>query len=545
MRKRLSRVSIWVRLGGSALLIAAVAGVGIATRPGPSSSAPTGLVANFDLDPGTPLDAPAPNFTLTDEFGRHVSLRSFRGRVVILGFSDSECTTVCPLTTAAMVDAKRMLGAAGSQVQLLGINANPVATSIRDVRTYSSLHGMLGKWHFLTGSRAQLQQVWKAYHIAAEIRAGQIDHTPALFVIDPAGRERKLYLTAMAYDAVSQLGQLLAQEASRLLPGHSRVRSNLAYSQIPGTSPAKRTVAPRAGGGNVTLGASGAPRLYLFFATWDQQVSDLSSQMEALNRYTRVAARNRLPALTAVDEGSVEPSPQALERFRARLRHPLSYPVAVDRSGRIADGYEVQDEPWYVLISGSGKFLYYYDISSGGWLKTPDLIARVQAALVHGAKAPTDALVAQELAGSPAPLAALHQQASLLLGNQAAFNARLHALRGYSVVVNAWASWCIPCRKEFGLFASASGHYGTRVAFLGANTEDSPGDARAFLAQHPVSYPSYQTTTSGLGPLAPISGLPTTIFINRAGKVVYVHAGQYENQGTLDQDIHTYALGRR
>ena len=49
--------------------------------------------------------------------GRSVSLHSFRGKVVILAFNDSECTTVCPLTTTAMLDAKAMLGKAGSQVR--------------------------------------------------------------------------------------------------------------------------------------------------------------------------------------------------------------------------------------------------------------------------------------------------------------------------------------------------------------------------------------------------------------------------------------------
>ena len=43
--------------------------------------------------------------------------------------------------------------------------------------------------------------------------------------------------------------------------------------------------------------------------------------------------------------------------------------------------------------------------------------------------------------------------------------------------------------------------------------------------------------------LAVIEGLPTTIFINSAGKVAFVHTGQYDSQGTLDEDIGTYALG--
>jgi cytochrome oxidase Cu insertion factor (SCO1/SenC/PrrC family) len=58
-----------------------------------------------------------------------MSLSQFRSKVVILAFTDSQCTTVCPLTTVAMVIAKELLGAAGDQVQLLGIDANPEATS--------------------------------------------------------------------------------------------------------------------------------------------------------------------------------------------------------------------------------------------------------------------------------------------------------------------------------------------------------------------------------------------------------------------------------
>ena len=111
-------------------------------------------------------------------------------------------------------------------------------------------------------------------------------------------------------------------------------------------------------------------------------------------------------------------------------------------------------------------------------------------------------------------------------------------------MLNASASGCIPCRAEFRLLASASARNGRQVAFLGADTDDSPSDAGSFLAQHPVSYPSYETTTTtSLSSLPAIDGLPTTIFVNRAGKVVHVHTGQYETQGVLDEDINSYALG--
>ncbi|HYB30086.1 MAG TPA: redoxin domain-containing protein [Solirubrobacteraceae bacterium] len=521
------------------LVIAAVATLLIDSSGRSASRSPA---FTLSLDPGTPLSGAAPDFTLTDQFGAPVSLHSFRGRVVILAFNDSQCTTICPLTTTAMVGAKGLLGGAGSQVQLLGIDANPTAISIKDVRSYSEVHGMTHDWHFLTGSLAQLRRVWRAYHIDVAIERGQIDHTPALYIIDPAGRLAKVYLTQMSYSSVGQQAQLLAQEVSSLIPGHPRVRTRLSYAQIQPISPAAAAVLPRAGGGAVALGPGPRPRLFLFFATWDTEVTDLGSALEALARYQAVARAGRLPELIAVDEGSVEPSMSALPQFLQELRSPLSYPVAVDRSGRVADGYGVQDEPWYVLVSAAGRVLWYYDVATSGWLGTNALLRQVRAALAR-TQAPSGS-VSQSLAGSPPLLAALHRQAGQLLGDESALSDRLRELRGYPVVINAWASWCSPCRTEFGLFASASARYGREVAFLGVDTDDSPGDARSFLTAHPVSYPSYQGSTTALNSIAEIEGLPTTIFIDRAGRVVYVHIGQYQAQGTLDEDLDEYELGR-
>ncbi|MBV8941511.1 MAG: redoxin domain-containing protein [Solirubrobacterales bacterium] len=532
-------------LAGVTVVAAGVAaGVVLAVLGSPGTARSDALARNPYLDPGTTLSRAAPAFALTDQFGQPVSLRSFRGRVVLLAFTDSECTTICPLTTTAMLDAKAMLGAAGSRVQLLGIDANPKATALDDVFSYSRVHGMLHAWHFLTGSLAQLRQVWGAYGVQAAIQAGEIAHTPALFVIDPRGRELKLYLTQQSYAAVGQLGQLLAQEASRLLPGHPAVDSHLSYARIAGITPSVAATLPHAGGGNIRIGPSRSPRLYLFFATWDQETMSLAGHLDALNRYQDTAAHARLPALTAIDEGSVEPFPTALGRFLAGLPRPLAYPVAIDRSGRVADGYQVQGQPWFVLTTPTGRILWYRQVATTGW-PSPRALARDLRAALARVPSTSASKVQRQLAGSPPALQALHRQASRLLGGEPALAARIRALRGYPIVINAWASWCTPCRAEASLFAAASARYGRRVAFIGADTDDSGSGAGQFLAQHPVSYPSYQSTITDLAGIFPqgLAGLPTTIFLNRAGKVVYVHAGQYASQGTLDADIQNFALG--
>jgi cytochrome c biogenesis protein CcmG/thiol:disulfide interchange protein DsbE len=156
----------------------------------------------------------------------------------------------------------------------------------------------------------------------------------------------------------------------------------------------------------------------------------------------------------------------------------------------------------------------------------------------------SSAAVASDLVGSPPALAKLHGQADRVLGGPSALVARIRSLRGYPIVLNVWGSWCAPCVAEFGLFRTASAAYGRGVAFLGADVGDSASDGQSFMAQHPVSYPSYQTSAPQLTAIVPqgLLGTPTTIFINRAGNVAYVHTGQYVSQGTLDSDIAHHAV---
>jgi cytochrome c biogenesis protein CcmG, thiol:disulfide interchange protein DsbE len=148
------------------------------------------------------------------------------------------------------------------------------------------------------------------------------------------------------------------------------------------------------------------------------------------------------------------------------------------------------------------------------------------------------------LRGSPPRLAALHAQANeLLTGGLSALRTRLAALRGTPVVINKWASWCEPCRQEFGVFQRVSVSRGHEVAFIGIDSEESsPTNALAFLRSFPVSYPSYYDHSGRIG--SAITGsafIPVTVFYNRNGEI-YIHQGPYPSVAKLEQDIRRYAL---
>ncbi len=353
-----------------------------------SNAANSAAEGNPNLDLGSSLgNTPAPDIKLLNQFGRPVSLSQFRGKVVILAFNDSECTTVCPLTTQSMVLAKELLGAAGNNVQLLGVVANPRATGVADAMAYSRAHGMVNQWDFLTGTLAQLKAVWSAYHIAVEIQQGLIDHTPALYVISQQGRLQKVYLTQLAYSSVTQSAQVLAAEVAGLLPGHPKPASLGSLAAIPGQTPADTVTVPIAVPvkiqrgrntpqviGNSVVLRPGKPRLMAFFATWLTETSNLKAELAALNAYALTSARKNLPPLVAVDETATEPSAAAVRSYVSKLG-ALAYPVALDQTGRLADGYGVQDQPWLVLVNAAGKVTWSHD----GWLPLPALEKAVAA----------------------------------------------------------------------------------------------------------------------------------------------------------------------
>jgi len=183
-------------IGLSAVLLATAAyavshALSNASAPGSPVQAPVAVAAGG----GFPVRGrPAPPFTLVDQFGRSVSLRSLRGEEVVLAFIDSRCTTICPLTAAILRIAMHKLPGASGRVALVAVNANPVATRVADVYRFSAEHQMLHTWLYLTGSPATLKAIYRAYQVYVCVtRSGQVIHDAALFVVDGSGRERLYY----------------------------------------------------------------------------------------------------------------------------------------------------------------------------------------------------------------------------------------------------------------------------------------------------------------------------------------------------------------
>ena len=146
-------------------------------------------------------------------------------------------------------------------------------------------------------------------------------------------------------------------------------------------------------------------------------------------------------------------------------------------------------------------------------------------------------------AGIPRPLARNIRQANTILdGKGDLLQRKLATLRGYPVVVNQWASWCEPCRFELPFFQAEAELHKKDVAFLGIDMQDKKGDARKFLEEIPLLFPSiFDPDASYITSLGGGRASPTTVFIGRKGDVLSVHVGAYASQNAVEADIHRFA----
>ena len=102
----------------------------------------------------------------------------------------------------------------------------------------------------------------------------------------------------------------------------------------------------------------------------------------------------------------------------------------------------------------------------------------------------------------------------------------LTGLRGKPVVVNFWASWCVPCRQKMPAFERVWEAMRGRVAFLGVNHEDARGAALKLLRQTGVRYPVASDPAGKTAAAYGLFGMPTTLFVAADGHLLARHTGQ-------------------
>jgi cytochrome oxidase Cu insertion factor (SCO1/SenC/PrrC family) len=176
---------------------------------------------------------PAPAVSLVDQNGANVTLDQLRGKVIVVTFFDANCQDACPVLADEIRQADAALGPTRERVVFLTINTDPLHTATTPAPAAVTETGLaaLGNWHFLTGSLATLDAVWRNYGVTINVATatGAVAHNSIMYFADQNGNLR-IRATPVADEAadgayslapasVARSGTGIASYAAGLLVG--------------------------------------------------------------------------------------------------------------------------------------------------------------------------------------------------------------------------------------------------------------------------------------------------------------------------------------
>ncbi len=105
-------------------------------------------------------------------------------------------------------------------------------------------------------------------------------------------------------------------------------------------------------------------------------------------------------------------------------------------------------------------------------------------------------------------------------------NMRLQEQRGQVVMINFWATWCGPCRQEMPHLNRLYDKYkGSGFVLIGVNVDDDARNAAEVAAKLGIKFPVLWDTDKKVSKLYDLATMPSTVIVDRDGKVRYVHRG--------------------
>jgi protein SCO1/2 len=132
----------------------------------------------------------APSFRLRDQDGRRLGPQDLRGHWLVISFLYTHCPDVCPLIANNVGSVLRQR----PELRAIAISVDPKRDTPAAVRSFLRAHRLPPTFRYLTGTRAQLQPVWRDFHVAATAGPdATVSHSAFELLVDPTGRERLLY----------------------------------------------------------------------------------------------------------------------------------------------------------------------------------------------------------------------------------------------------------------------------------------------------------------------------------------------------------------
>ena len=181
-----SRLALAIFAATCALV--AVLGVALISNAGNADSPPVVHTAASKFRGGTmPAGVHAPQFTLTDQNGRRVSMADYRGKTVVVTYVYSHCKETCPLQAQMVRGALDDLGP-GHQIPALAISVDPFGDTPSSARAFLRKAHMTGRMRYVLGTRRQLQPVWRGFAIQPQLRDSE--HQAYITLVDSKGLQR-------------------------------------------------------------------------------------------------------------------------------------------------------------------------------------------------------------------------------------------------------------------------------------------------------------------------------------------------------------------